>query len=253
MGKIARGRLVLLTMLCKAVRVDTPTTKLDDALAQPTRARLFSLLTELKRPAQTEELAEHVGLHINGVRVHLERLHGAGLVTRTRARQAVGRPRDEWAIAPDGRPGGDPPSAYADLGRWLARTIQPNKTRLRDIEAAGREIGRELAPSDAHLSAEEAMQATLAALGFQPRREVAADGEVAYCLGNCPFRAAVRENQEVVCTLHRGMTRGMLDVLEPRARLTNFVARDPYAAGCLIEVAGVDSARPGDQETHSEP
>jgi predicted ArsR family transcriptional regulator len=97
----------------------------DDVLTQPTRARLFALLDELKRPARTKELADRVGLHPNGVRVHLERLRSAGLITRTRVRQAVGRPRDEWSIAPEARPGGNPPSGYAQLVRWLARAIPP--------------------------------------------------------------------------------------------------------------------------------
>jgi predicted ArsR family transcriptional regulator len=82
-----------------------------DVLAQPTRARLFALLEELKRPAGTAELAERLGLHPNGVRVHLERLLDAGLVARARARQARGRPRDAWTNSRDARPGGGPPSA----------------------------------------------------------------------------------------------------------------------------------------------
>ena len=84
--------------------MDLPT-RPDDALAQPTRATLFRALDELRRPAGTEELAERFGLHANGVRVHLERLREAGLVARERTRQARGRPRDMWSIAPDARPG----------------------------------------------------------------------------------------------------------------------------------------------------
>jgi predicted ArsR family transcriptional regulator len=209
-----------------------------DVLAQPTRARLFALLTELKRPAGTAELAERVGLHPNGVRLHLERLLEAGLVERSRPRQAVGRPRDAWTVAPDARPGDRAPSGYADLGRWLARAIAPGPRRLRDLEATGREIGRELAPADGG-SVREAFEATLASLGFQPRMQELHTG-VTFCLGNCPYRDAVRENQEVVCTLHRGLTRGLLDVLEPKAKLVGFVPRDPDEAGCLIELLGVD-------------
>ena len=52
----------------------------ENALSQPTRARLFSLLGELKQPAETAQLAERLGLHPNGVRLHLERLEEAGLV-----------------------------------------------------------------------------------------------------------------------------------------------------------------------------
>ncbi len=219
--------------------MDTPAPRPEDALAQPTRARLFALLSELKRPGHTEELAERVGLHVNGVRVHLERLCAAGLVSRTQVRQPVGRPRDEWAIAPEGRPGGDAPSAYADLGRWLVRTIEANKTRLRDVEATGRAIGREIAPRGIQPPGGDIMHATLAAMGFQPHRRLEPDQRVVYCLGNCPYRDAVRENQPVVCTLHRGLTRGLLDVVQPRTRLADFVPRDPDSAGCLIELEDV--------------
>jgi predicted ArsR family transcriptional regulator len=73
--------------------VDVPS-RPGDALAQPTRARLFALLTELRRPAPTEELAERVGLHPNGVRTHLERLHEVGLVSRERERLGRGGGRE---------------------------------------------------------------------------------------------------------------------------------------------------------------
>ena len=214
----------------------------DDVLAQPTRARLFVLLDELKRPAGTVELAERVDLHPNGVRVHLERLEEAGLVARKRAPQPRGRPRDAWTIAPSARPGGNSPRAYSDLGRWLARAIAPRPGRLRDVEATGREIGRELARDEADAGAADALDTTLMALGFQPDLKRDPEGRLTFCLGNCPYRDAVNENQEVVCTLHRGLTRGLLDVLEPKAKLAAFVPHDPYTAGCLIEVAGIGAA-----------
>ena len=210
----------------------------DEELAQPTRARLFGVLSELRRPAGTEELAERLALHPNGVRVHLERLRKAGLVARERTRQARGRPRDMWSIAPDARPGGQPPSAYVDLGRWLARAISARKTSLRAVEATGREIGRDLAPEGGACSAEERMHAALVSLGFQPKREVDPAGRLTYRLCNCPYRDAVGESQQIVCTLHRGMTRGLLDAVSPETKLAAFVPRDPYAAGCEIELRG---------------
>jgi predicted ArsR family transcriptional regulator len=228
--------------VCKTAGVDVPIAASDAVLAQATRARLFALLAELKRSAPTDELAQRVGLHPNGVRAHLERLHAAGLVTRTRERQAVGRPRDEWAIDPDARPGGEAPRGYAELVRWLARAIEPTTARLRRVEATGREAGRQLAPRGGSAPAADAMLATLAALGFQPRRESERPGRVGFCLDNCPYRAAVRENQAVVCTLHRGLTRGLLDVLDPTARLVEFVPRDPDTAGCLITLDVPDDA-----------
>lgn len=209
-----------------------------DVLGQPTRARLFALLSELKRPVGTGELAERLGLHPNGVRAHLDRMHEAGLVERARARQPRGRPRDAWTVAAGARPAGQPPHGYVDLGRWLARLVPAGPRRLREVERAGREIGRELAPKAAG-HREAVFESTLAALGFQPQHQSGEAGDVSFCLGNCPYREAVRENQEVVCTLHRGLTRGLLDVLEPEARLAAFEPRDPEQAGCLIEVTGM--------------
>jgi len=209
----------------------------DDVLAQPTRARLFRLIGEFRRPAGTEELADRLELHPNGVRVHLERLHEAGLIERERIRQARGRPRDMWAIAPGARPGGAPPSGYEQLGRWLVRVLSSTRISVRTVETTGRQIGRELAPQSDR-PAEERMHSVLTALGFQPQQEPSARAGIAYRLCNCPYRDAVHESPEVVCTLHRGMTRGLLDVIAPDTRLTEFVPNDPDRAGCRIELAG---------------
>ncbi len=209
-----------------------------DVLAQPTRARLFAHLARLGRPAGTDELATELRLHPSGVRVHLERLHAAGLIARERVAQTIGRPRDSWSIAPDALPGGEPRDAYPRLARWLARSIPARPGRLREVERAGRELGRELQPNRAEAEAEAAMGRALTALGFAPQRQPARAGRVLFRLGNCPYREAVRENPPVVCALHRGLTCGLLDQLDPAARLTSFVPEDPDLAGCLIEVEG---------------
>lgn len=213
-----------------------------DVLAQPSRSRLFAHLAALGRPAGTDELAAELGLHPSGVRVHLERLHTAGLVARERLPQTLGRPRDSWSIAPDALPGGEPRDAYPRLARWLARSIPARPGRLREVERAGRGLGRELQPSRGRTGAEETMGRALTALGFAPQRQPTETGRVVFRLGNCPYREAVRENQPVVCALHRGLTRGLLDQLAPAARLASFVPEDPDLAGCLIEVEGFERA-----------
>jgi predicted ArsR family transcriptional regulator len=82
----------------------------------------------------------------------------------------------------------------------------------------------------------EAMQDALAALGFAPRHELQGKGRHRYVLRNCPYRRAVRANQPAVCALHRGVTAGLLDSLDARSTLAQFVPEDPDVAGCVIEV-----------------
>jgi predicted ArsR family transcriptional regulator len=210
----------------------------DDVLAQPTRHRLFGLLGELRRSAGTDELAESLGRHPNGVRLHLERLREAGLVERVRTRQTRGRPRDMWSLDPRARASIRPQQAYADLGRWLARAISPGHDSLRAVEATGREVGRAVAQDAGDGTAEERIHFMLASMGFAPTRRIEASGALTYELCNCPYRDAVRENQPVVCTLHRGITRGLLDALAPATKLTAFVPQDPITAGCQLELRG---------------
>jgi predicted ArsR family transcriptional regulator len=215
----------------------------DDALSQPTRARLFALLAELKRPAGTAELAERLELHPNGVRLHLERLEQEGLVQRARGRTQRGRPPDAWRISADARPGGEKPRAYQDLGRWLARALAAFSRGLRNIESIGREIGRELAPSGPERGA-DALETALTALGFQPVVAQRDRDRVTFCLRNCPYCDAVRGNQHVICALHEGITRGLLDVIAPQAKLAAFVPHDPDEAGCLVELHGLAAPLP---------
>jgi len=215
--------------------MDLPTST-DDPLTQPTRARIFALLAELKVAVGTDDLATRLGLHPNGVRVHLERLREAGLVERRQERAGRGRPGDRWTVSPGAQPSGQPPSAYSSLAIWLARAMSAGPTGLRAVERTGWEIGRELAPKESGDLAEGLAQ-TFIALGFQPATSVKADGSLTCRLENCPFRDSVRENADVVCTLHRGITAGVLEELDPKAKLTGFEPHDPDRAGCLIEVS----------------
>lgn len=205
-----------------------------DVLTQPVRIQLLTVLSELLRPATTQELAERIGRHPNTVRLQLERLAEAGLLERRTVPQTRGRPRHEWAVAPDARPGGQPPQAHARLAGWLARALS-RPPGLAEVEQVGYEAGRELAPpGDRPVG--DALQDAFSALGFAPRLERPGPDRLRYVLRNCPYRGAVRANQPAVCILHRGVTTGLLDGVDPGATLAGFVPKDPDAAGCLIEV-----------------
>jgi predicted ArsR family transcriptional regulator len=204
-------------------------------LALPLRAELFATLSALCRPATTQELAERVGRHHNTVRVKLQQLAAAGLVERRVVPQTRGRPRDTWAVAPDAEPAGRPPEAHGQLSGWLARALARGAD-VKSIETTGREIGLELAAGANGRPLEESLRDALAALGFMPRAEIRGPETLRFVLRNCPYREAVLLNQPAICSLHRGITRGLLDRLQPDATLTDFVAMHPLAAGCVIDV-----------------
>jgi predicted ArsR family transcriptional regulator len=213
-----------------------PSTEDPDALGQPTRARLLDLLSELRDGATSDELAARLRRHRSGIRVHLERLEAAGLVERRRVRQARGRPKDMWSISAGARRARGRPDAYAELASWLASAIPPRPARLREVEGAGRRLGHRLSDGGSDLPLESRITEVFAALGFEPRSLPMPAGGLCFELGNCPYRAAVRANQPVVCTLHRGLTQGLLDVLDSQAALRAFVPKDPDRAGCLIDI-----------------
>jgi predicted ArsR family transcriptional regulator len=127
------------------------------------------------------------------------------------------------------------------------------------MEATGRGIGRELAASGAGAdgppteSGVEDFGRALTWLGFQPhtKPEPAAEPpvegiplptaepdekSVTFVLGNCPYRQAVQENQPAICTLHKGILTGLLDMLEPDAAMTGFHPRNPHTAGCTVDL-----------------
>jgi predicted ArsR family transcriptional regulator len=212
-----------------------------DPLEPPIRARLLGILGDLGRPATTQELARRAARHPNSVRTQLQALADAGLVERRIAHQVRGRPRDEWIVSADAAPAGRPPQAYGQLSVWLARALAAGGS-LDAIEREGREIGRELAPAPAGRAAGDAMKDALSALGFAPRAEAESPGRLRFVLRNCPYRDAVRQNQPAVCTLHRGITSGLLDRLDAGARLAAFIPKDPFAAGCVIDVDALTPA-----------
>ena len=171
----------------------------------------------------------------------------AGRAARPASQRRAGSPRADGAGRAGGASPGPPPArpaprrlddrrrrpsrreaprAYQDLGRWFARALRSRQRGLRSIEDTGRQIGRELAPKARPRTLPGSRRA-LSALGFQPIAKLHADGGVTFCLGNCPYREAVRENQPAICALHKGITRGLLDVLAPDAKLAGFVPHDP--------------------------
>lgn len=206
-----------------------------------TETRIVGLLRRSGTPLDVAEIATRLQLHPNGVRTHLQRLEGRRLVRSEPARGSVGRPRMLWSVTPRAVAEADLPHTGWAMARSLARAIPATPARLREVEAAGVTLGSEMVDEigEGALSGTggDPVHRALGALGFAPVRQE--DGTITrYQLQTCPYAEAVRENPAVVCTLHKGVVRGVLERLRPDAELTGFVVRPPEVAGCIIEVEG---------------
>ena len=187
-------------------------------LASISRMAVLELLRSRAKPLGVVEVAEHVGLHQNTVRSHLDLLVESGYaVRRSEAPRGPGRPRVvyEATAAPEGernyrllaevlaqhlittseRPG----EAAMNAGRsWVAATGH----RQHDGDGAGT-----AAPPVSEEAAIAAVLRLLGDSGFAP--ELSADG-TAINLHRCPFRELAESHPDVVCGAHLGIIQGAL-------------------------------------------
>ena len=217
MGKLARSRLLYTEHCVKLRAMETPGPSAGDVLAQPTRARLFELLQELKRETSTEELAE---------RARAARQRGpapAGAPSRGRAGRAT--QTTPWARAPSrsvvGRRRRQPRwRAPARLRRpcRLAGQRHPGRARAPAPGRANRPRDRPRAGADRHRRLGSGLRAGSERARLSAATRARPGRRVCCRLGNCPYKEAVRDNQAVVCTLHEGITAGLLEQLVARRR-----------------------------------
>lgn len=203
-------------------------------------ARIIDVLRRADEPLDTAAVAERLGQHPTGVRRRLQQLEVRGLVRGEKAHGAVGRPAILWSVTPRAVAEAELPHTGWSIARSLARAIPPNSERLEEVEDAGYEMGLSLVDKIGSVSAgEDPILSALDALGFAPESEQEGQRR-RYTLQSCPYAEAVRENPQVVCTLHKGMIAGLLSKLEPDAELTGFDAKPPDIAGCTVDVIAPD-------------
>lgn len=196
-------------------------------LAGASRVRVLEHLRGRAAAATATEIGEHLGLHPNTVRLHLEQLTEAGLVTRT-AQQRTGPGRPRWLYS--ARPVAPDPEAesFRTLAGLLAGQLEATSDRPGDeAAAAGRAWGRTLVgPREGTdpAAATADLVRLMDRLGFAPAQPDA-DGPVE--LHRCPFGEVAEQHSGVVCGVHLGLMQGALEALGApleATRLEPFVA-----------------------------
>ncbi|MFZ5848055.1 MAG: helix-turn-helix transcriptional regulator [Actinomycetota bacterium] len=204
----------------------------------PTRARVLALLQDAAEPMTAAAAGARLGLHVNSVRFHLDALTEDGLVTRRREeRSTPGRPKVLYAAATTA-----PPVAHRSY-RLLAEILTSFLAdRLPDpggsAEQAGEAWGRYLTPAPEPFrrprepEALDSLVQALDRMGFDSH-VVDEPGSLRLEISHCPFLEVAAEHNEVVCSIHLGLMRGVLeqigapasvDTLEPLVEPSRCVA-----------------------------
>jgi predicted ArsR family transcriptional regulator len=210
----------------------------------PRRRAVLDQLRTAGRPLSVNEVAEHLDVHPNTVRFHLDALVADGRIERSIAQPAgPGRPRTVYA-PPRGmdRRGA---RGYQLLARMLLSNLAAQGSEARTTATeTGRAWGRFLietpAPYQHPSPAESAARLTalLEELDFAPTpQDPGPDGIPARLrLGHCPFLELAEEYGQLVCPLHLGLMQGALAELGAPISATRV---EPFAQpdACLAYLA----------------
>jgi len=202
-----------------------------------TRGAILAQLGGSPSGMTAAELGRALGMHPNGIRKQLAALVREGAVGAEREVSGRrGRPAVRYRAADERREA----AAAQRLAAMLVELVDelgPDESR---VEEFGRRQGVRLAAGP---DGRAALMHLLTTMGFAPRETTAAraalEGRLEVVLGHCPFRGAVRaEGGRLVCVLHRGLSRGLVE-LDAGGRLTGFDIEPPETAGCRIVADGL--------------
>lgn len=225
----------------------------DGSRAGASRLRILQTLRRSVEGQGVQELAEQVGLHVNTVRFHLERLVAEGVVARhVEDRTKPGRPRLTYTASATPGSHGDKRS-YRLLAEILASFVSAS---LPNAAAAGREAGRTwghylterpgpFRRTDDGAALQELLR-ILDDIGFVPELvDAGPDREI--WLRHCPFLEVAEEHRDVVCAVHLGLMQGALAELRSQItvdRLEPFV--EPSL--CVAKIHGAPALVPDTED-----
>lgn len=206
------------------------------------RRQVLDTIHRAAAPVGVSEIADHLGVHPNTARFHLEALVDDGVVERVPdTPSGPGRPRVGYRARP-GLARGD-----ARRYRVLAEILLSHLSATNDdpsaaATAAGRTWGAYLVPRPAPFQeitrgeAVDRLTAMLDGLDFAPEPVAGEHGPPDRVrLRHCPFLELAEPHRDLVCPLHLGLMQGALSELGAPVSVT---ALEPFAeaTACLAHL-----------------
>ena len=198
------------------------------AFGDPTRRDIYLFVRASAEGVTAAEVAGRFDLHPNVARHHLEKLTAGGYLTVELARhETAGRPSKRYRAGELDTSLNFPPRRDDLLATLLARSLElldPDEAAAM-AEEVGYDYGLAIAarmtpetgdPGGAALTGHRSVRAALATVadaltahGFAAHAE-ASGGSLRIVAEQCPFGDAAKQYPHVVCSVDRGMIRGML-------------------------------------------
>lgn len=184
------------------------------ALAAPTRAAILDHL-RATGAAAVKEVADHVGVHANVARGHLDVLVSAGLATVSWRRNAAGgRPAKLYEASPIHV--ADGPVLVSDMLASLIEAVGPDPMLARRVaESTGERLARRVQAGDTSSFAEQIELLQRALGGVSGGIRVVGRGEDWVELEDldCPFKGIAQSHPELACTLDKALKEGVMRAL----------------------------------------
>jgi predicted ArsR family transcriptional regulator len=178
------------------------------APGRTTRQEVLDALRAAPGPTGLARLSEDLGIHVNTVRFHLTRLVESGQVEQVEPeRSGPGRPASLFrAVAGMDVDG---PRRFRVLAEILAQSLVARSAPARHAAEAGRAWGRRLLPPAGRKNPVNHLVAVLDDLGFAPEQR--GSDRMRIGLRHCPFLELAQTHRAVVCPVHLGLMRGVLE------------------------------------------
>lgn len=196
--------------------------KLSKALGEDTRFAIFKEIVGAAEPQTVQDLVRTFGMHHSAVRIHLNRLHDAGLiVSRPRGRRGtVGRPQLVYLPNPATTSLTLPPRNFELLARmaldYATATAQAEVPADEFATSWGSSYIRERARASVRLPLPDALDALvdeLRGMGGDPALALMNGDGYTLVEHNCLFGDMSSRYQPLVCSLHQAAIQGMLQEL----------------------------------------
>jgi predicted ArsR family transcriptional regulator len=208
---------------------------------QGSRDRVLAVLRASDTPLGVAQVTTATGLSANAVRFHLQNLIATRAVRAATDPDHHGPGRPAIRYAATLMEPANPSSAYRLLAGLLARAM--SRSAAGAASEAGRDWARALAPPRSTEASRpdpiDAVSSFFEDSGFDPRRGV--DGQTLE-LHRCPFLDLAVEQPDVVCGIHLGLVKGLLDEIGARRDVRLIPVLDG-SGPCLVRLTEIESKR----------